>query len=93
MKVCPLIVGLHVFIELLIMIGIPMGWALPAMLGQRSEPRWVWAKPKSYVRVVDTRGPVWDILSLKSSTCYYVLSFTVGGMGRYVILLYWLLVY
>jgi len=63
------------------------------MLGQRSEPRWAWVKHKSCVRVVDTRGPVCDILNLESGTCYYVLSFTVGGLGRYVILLNWLLMY
>jgi len=64
-----------------------MGWALPVRLGQRSEPRWVWAKPKSYVRITDTRGHVWDILSLESSTSYYALFFTVGGLDRYMILL------
>jgi len=75
------------------MYAILMAWALLAMLGQRLEPRWVWAKPKSYVKVVVTRGLVYDILSLKLATCYYVLSFTVGGLGRYVIMLNWLLMH
>jgi len=38
---------------------------------------------------VDTRGFVCNIPSLMSST-YYVLSFEVGGLGRYVFLLDWL---
>jgi len=74
------------------MFVILMGWALPAMLGQCSEPRWAWAKHKSCVRVVDTRGLACDILSLELATCYYVLSFTVGGLGH-VIMLNWLLMY
>jgi len=29
-----------------------VGWALIAVLGQRSDPSWVWAKPKSCVSVL-----------------------------------------
>jgi len=43
-----------------------------------------WAKPKPYVSVVDTKGPVCDILSLELATLYNALSVTIGGLGRYV---------
>ena len=42
--------------------------------------------PSPMLAFVDTRDPVYDILSLGLST-YYVLSFVVGGLGRYMVLL------